>query len=188
MIFSAVILAGGQSRRMGRDKAWLPINGEPLLARQIELMHQLSPVEVFISGRMDTDYSSFQCPVLQDRFPDAGPLAGIERALAVASSSLVLVLAVDMPNISVPFLRTLADQCAEGHGLIPRLKNSIEPLVAFYPKCAQPLAESQLRKSQNSVTAFAERCAQAGFASFRDLPVADAGVFFNWNCKCQSLV
>ena len=77
MKFSAVILAGGKSIRMGRDKAWLPLDGQPLLARQIAVVRELDPVELFISGRNDTDYSSLGYPVLQDAFPDAGPLAGI---------------------------------------------------------------------------------------------------------------
>jgi molybdopterin-guanine dinucleotide biosynthesis protein A len=50
MNFSAVILAGGQSRRIGRDKAWLPVDGQPLLLRPIDLVRQLEPLEVFISG------------------------------------------------------------------------------------------------------------------------------------------
>ncbi|MCL4790411.1 MAG: NTP transferase domain-containing protein [Verrucomicrobia bacterium] len=77
MNFSAVILAGGKSSRMGRDKAWLPLDGQPLLARQIELVRELTPKEIFISGLADTDYTSLGCPVLTDEFADAGPLAGI---------------------------------------------------------------------------------------------------------------
>src|SRR5690349_130325 len=84
MNFSAVILAGGKSSRMGRDKAWLEINGQILLTRQIELVQAGGATEVFISGRAGMDYSAFGCRVLQDRFPNAGPLAGIERALDAA--------------------------------------------------------------------------------------------------------
>ena len=185
MNFSAVILAGGQSRRMGRDKAWLPVNGQPLLLRQIDLVRQLTPLEIFISGREDTDYSLLPCPVLHDRFAGAGPLAGIERALDAASAPLVLVLAVDLPNMSASFLRRLAGSCTDGRGVIPRLNSSMEPLVAFYPKCAKSLAEVQLRNSRYAATAFAERCVQTGLASFYDLPTADAGVFFNWNRHSQ---
>ena len=87
MIFSAVILAGGKSLRMGRDKAWLEIEGQTLLARQIALARETGAAEIFISGRADADYSAFGCPVLQDGFPDAVPLAGIERALDASSCS-----------------------------------------------------------------------------------------------------
>jgi molybdopterin-guanine dinucleotide biosynthesis protein A len=56
---SAVIAAGGDSSRMGRDKAWLPLDGRPLLVRQIALARSPGPAEVFISGRADTDYATF---------------------------------------------------------------------------------------------------------------------------------
>ena len=58
MKFSAVILAGGRSQRMGQDKAWLRLNGKPLIERQIELVRELGAEEVFISGRADTNYDS----------------------------------------------------------------------------------------------------------------------------------
>ncbi|HEY5345385.1 MAG TPA: NTP transferase domain-containing protein, partial [Verrucomicrobiae bacterium] len=59
MNFSAVILAGGKSSRMGRDKAFLEIGGTTLLARQIGLARELGAAEIFISGRAETDYSKF---------------------------------------------------------------------------------------------------------------------------------
>jgi molybdenum cofactor guanylyltransferase len=186
MNFSAVILAGGQSRRMGRDKAWLPVNGQPLLLRQIDVARQLAPAEVFISGRVDTDYTRLGCPVLHDNFADAGPLAGIERALKAASSPLLLVLAVDMPNMSAAFLRRLAANCTDATGSIPRLNGFIEPLAAFYPKSAQALAEAQLRGSQRAAAFFAERCVQSGLAKFYDLSAGDAGNFANWNTPMDS--
>ena len=80
---------------MGCDKAFLEIDGKPLLARQIAVAREAGARDVFISGRADTDYSSFDGLVLQDQFENAGPLAGIERALNALSTPLLLVLAVD---------------------------------------------------------------------------------------------
>src|SRR5258706_11754457 len=105
MNFSAVILAGGRSSRMGRDKAWLEVGGQTLLARQIGLVREMGATEIFISGRADADYSAFRCPILQDKFLGAGPLAGIERALDAAQSPLLLVLAVDLPEMKAECLR-----------------------------------------------------------------------------------
>ena len=204
--FSAVILAGGQSRRMGRDKAWLPLAGKSLLARQVELVRQLGPAEVFIAGRADTDYRALGCRVLTDRFFDAGPLAGIERALEATTSPRLLVLAVDLPNLTVPFLRRLAIGCAGEAGVVSRYDGHIEPLVAFYPKAAWPvlvrLLDEHLRRPPAavagsgvrglpvvgkreekgaSVTRFAELCVAAGLVNFLDVSAADARCFANWN-------
>jgi molybdopterin-guanine dinucleotide biosynthesis protein A len=137
--FSAVILAGGKSSRMGRDKAFVEISGQTLLARQIQLARELGAAEIFISGRADVDYSPFGCRVWLDEVADAGPLAGIARALAETSAPLLLVLAVDLPEMSAEFLRRLATHCTETTGVIPRVAGQVEPLAAFYPKTSEKL-------------------------------------------------
>jgi len=139
MNFSAVILAGGQSSRMGRDKAWIEVDGQLLLARQVKLLRDLGAGEVFISGRAGVDYAAFGGRVLMDRHPGAGPLAGIEAALEVSVLPQLLVLAVDMPHMSADVLRQLVGQCTETTGVIPRVAGAIEPLAAVYPKAALPL-------------------------------------------------
>ena len=181
MNFSAVILAGGKSSRMGRDKAFLEIGGQTLLARQIKLARETGAEGVFISGCTDADYSAFGCRVLHDKFAEAGPLAGIERALAASDSPLLLVLAVDLPEMNVEFLRRLAAHCAKDSGAISRVMENIEPLAAFYPKTAQPLAETLLRAGKNAVAGFAEQCNRAGLARFVDLTASDARYFVNLN-------
>jgi molybdenum cofactor guanylyltransferase len=184
MTYSAVILAGGKSTRMGRDKAWLPLDGQPLLARQIAVVRELDPLELFFSGRADVDYGALGCRLLTDRFPDAGPLAGIEVALDAASAPRLLVLAVDMPHMSADVLRQLVRQCTETKGVIPRLAGEIEPLAAVYPKSAWPLVTELLSKpaaTSPSARAFAERCVTAGLARFVDFPASSARCFANWN-------
>lgn len=181
MNFSAVILAGGKSLRMGRDKAWLEISGQTLLARQIVHAREAGALEVFISGRAEADYSMFNCPILQDKFPGAGPLAGIERALGAAKFPLVLVLAVDLPQLSVEFLRRMAARCSETCGVVPKLANHLEPLAAFYPKAAHALALAGLERGDFAVKDFAEDCVQSGVSRFIELDTGEARHFANWN-------
>ena len=69
MDLSAVILAGGESRRMGRDKAWMELEGQPLVALAVEKVRALGVTEIFISGRAGQDYSALTCPVLFDLKP-----------------------------------------------------------------------------------------------------------------------
>jgi len=182
--FSAVILAGGQSSRMGRDKAWLAVGGQSLLARQVRLLRDAGACEVFISGRAGADYGALGCRVLTDRFPGAGPLAGIEVALDAASAPLLLVLAVDMPHMSADVLQQLVGQCTETTGVVPRLAGAIEPLAAIYPKLALPLVMEMLSKpaaKSPGARAFAERCVAADLVRFVDAPVDSASCFANWN-------
>lgn len=196
MKFSAVILAGGNSSRMGRDKAWLEVGGQTLLARQIQVVCDVGACEVFVSGRADVDYAEFGCRVLRDRLVDVGPLAGIECALAEMKTSLLLVLAVDMPRMTVDFLRQCLLSCEENFGVIPRVGGRIEPLAAFYPKISRDLinemiSESkiegerdgslQMRRKSMSPTGFAEQCVAQKFAKFVDVTEKEADFFSNWN-------
>jgi molybdopterin-guanine dinucleotide biosynthesis protein A len=181
MKFSAVILAGGKSSRMGQDKAFLETGGQILLARQIQVARETGASEIIISGRADVDYSVFGCKVLQDKFPDAGPLAGIERSLDATKLPLLLVLAVDLPNMSAEFLRRLAVDCTDNSGAVPRLNKNIEPLAAFYPKAVHPVVETLLRAGENSAARFAEQCVRAGLARFFEATLSEEENFANWN-------
>ncbi len=185
MKFSAVILAGGKSSRMGRDKAELELAGVTLLERQIKLVQSVGAAEVFVSGRADQNVSRFGCPVLADNFPEAGPLAGIERALQICRHPLLLVLAVDMPQMTTAVLEELKMQSAGRTGIVPRLAGHVEPLVAFYPKTAAALAAELLQQTPDSGSPgagiFAARCVQMGWSRYHDLPADVALCFKSWN-------
>lgn len=188
MTFSAVILAGGKSSRMGRDKAWLEVAGETLLARQIKLARAAGATEVFLSGRANQDYSRFEIPVVRDHFPDCGPLAGIESALRVCREAQLLVLAVDMPRFTVDLLQELRAQCEAGRGIIPRCGGQLEPLAAFYPQAAGRLAGELLAAARARVgmaapgaAFFATHCVNEGLARFYDLSETAADYFVSWN-------
>jgi len=185
---SAVILAGGMSSRMGRDKAWLEIGGQTLLARQIKLVQAVGVTEVFISGRAAVDYSAFGCRVLEDRLQNVGPLAGIERALNEMTAPLLLVLAVDMPEMNVAFLEKLRAVCTESCGAIPQVNGRLEPLAAFYPKAAFKLVEEMLDKNRAGSesgapgpTDFARECLKRKLATLVETSAAESRYFTNLN-------
>jgi molybdenum cofactor guanylyltransferase len=179
--FSAVILAGGASRRMGRDKSWLTVEGQTLLERQVAIAQAAGAAEVLISGAPGADYSTLACPVLFDKYPQCGPLGGIERGLAAAKEDLIVFMAVDMPRTSPEFLDQLLDRCAPGQGAVPVLGGRIEPLLAAYPKSSHSLAQAMLEARQLAVTGFARACAQAGLVSWFPVPQEAFAQFANWN-------
>ncbi len=181
MKFSALILAGGRSQRMGRDKAMLDIDGQTLLTRQIQLVRELGASEVFVSGRVGVDYAAFGCEVLFDLFPDAGPLAGVERGLARSTTPLLLVLAVDLPRMTKDYLQRLLLACTENAGVVPEIDGRLEPLVAVYPRRAHALAMERLGSGDNGMQHFAMAIEETG--GLRRLPVTsvEEEQFFNWN-------
>jgi len=181
MQLSAVILAGGESRRMGRDKAWLNLDGEPLIVRAVRTVRRLAVDQLFISGRTDADYATLQCPILHDLEPGFGPLGGIERALHACGSPLLLVLAVDLPHMTTEFLTKLIVRADVLTGAVPTRDGSLEPLAAIYPKRCHEIAFRFIAQSRHSVCDFADDCLKE--RAVRTLRVAkrDAACFANWN-------
>lgn len=181
MKFSAAILAGGKSSRMGRDKAFLEIGGQTLLAHQIELVQAAGATEIFISGRADTDYSNFGLPVLQDEFPDIGPLGGIHAALGAAQYPLVLILAVDLPAMTSRFLNSLTMASASECGVIPQVGGRVEPLAAIYPRAASDIVSRMLKDGNLTVRQFGDACVKAGLTVYNDVPAELGHLFKNMN-------
>jgi molybdopterin-guanine dinucleotide biosynthesis protein A len=178
---SAVILAGGQSSRMGRDKAWVEFEGQPLINRALDTVRGSGIAEIFISGRAGTDYSILRCPVLLDPEAGFGPLAGIERALDTTEAPLLLVLAVDLPRMTAGFLQTLTSHCKPLTGVIPKLGGRLEPLAAVYPKRCRFIARDCLVKRRLAARDFADACLRERAVRTFVVPSADQSCFNNWN-------
>lgn len=180
--FAAAVLAGGLSRRMGRDKARLPVgDGRTLLERQIERLRALRPQELFLSARDAGAYAEFGVPVLADRFPGQGPLAGIQRVLEAMTAPLLVVLGVDLPAVEPELLGSLLAAAGPDRGVVPCRDGQPEPLVAVYPKAAEPVARRRLEAGENSARAFVEACVREGHLRLWETPPTWEGCFVNWN-------
>jgi molybdenum cofactor guanylyltransferase len=102
------VLVGGLSSRMGRDKALLPLNSKPLAEHIASVVEQAAGNVVFVG--MPERYRGLSRECLPDLHPGAGPLAGIEAALASKRGDLNLIVACDMPGLSPEWLAQLMDQ------------------------------------------------------------------------------
>ena len=127
------VLAGGQSRRMGRDKALLPLGDQTLIERVIAATRPLG-YPCFIVGDPAT-YAHLGLPVHPDRHPGLGPLGGLHTALG-ATGATVLLLACDLPFLTTDFLRHLADRRGPHQAVVPYTATGLQPLCALYePSC-----------------------------------------------------
>jgi molybdenum cofactor guanylyltransferase len=133
MTISAVLLAGGESRRMGQDKATLEFQGKPLWQIQIELLRKLQPAEIFVSARTDPAWRPNEFEFVPDELPSRGPLSGLAGALARMRTKHLLALAIDMPFMTEAHLRSLCDRIGPGRGVLPKIGGRAEPLAAIYP-------------------------------------------------------
>jgi molybdenum cofactor guanylyltransferase len=153
---TVVILAGGKSTRMGRDKAFVEFNGRSLLQGVLELALSVAPnVRIVGSKEKFAPYA----PVVEDIFPDCGPLSGIHAALRTSRTDLNLMLAVDMPSVSSAFLQYLIDEARIDHAratveasiVVPRSGARLQPLCAVYRRDFADAAEVALRAGRNRI-------------------------------------
>ncbi len=154
MPFSAILLSGGKSSRMGQDKASLSFEGEPLWRRQLRTLRALDPDTLFISGPATGPYHEAGLPVLPDPQPGLGPLAGIVEGLHASPTPHLLVLAIDLPGVNPHFLRSLLEHPALGdpnRGVVPRGLRWWHPLAAIYPRALLPLVRAQLASPDRSL-------------------------------------
>jgi molybdopterin-guanine dinucleotide biosynthesis protein A len=148
--FTAVLLAGGRSTRMGRDKAGIVLDGQPLWQRQLATLRATAPRELWISGHPDGPYAGAGVEVVPDDAPGLGPLGGIVTALRRMQCERLLVLAIDLPAMTPVFLRGLLGTS----GVVPILDGRFEPLAAVYPRSIRTLAEECLATQERSMQRF----------------------------------
>lgn len=183
--FAAVLLAGGRSQRMGRDKALLPLPGGQLLwQRQLAVLNALQPAELFISGPGREGFPA-SATRLADETPGLGPLAGIVTTLRAMRSPRLLVLAIDLPLMTSDFLRGLLTDdltSSSARGIIPQTGDGFfEPLAAVYPRTALATAEEHLRSADRSLQTLSRQLVRNGAASARPILDSESSLFANWN-------
>jgi len=136
--WSGVVLAGGRSSRMGRDKALMEIDGRSLLDRALDKLDAHCS-ELLVIGEPEK-YGHVGPFVIADEWPGKGPLGGIATAMRYASNDRLLVIACDMPALNERLFELLKAQLGTAtDAVVPRHEGLIEPLAAAYHRSAQPV-------------------------------------------------
>jgi len=181
MNISAVLLAGGESRRMGRDKATLLFRGRPLWQIQLDLLRTLQPEEIFVSARTDPPWRPSDVQFVSDEPPSCGPLSGLSATLARISTDHLLALAIDMPLMTENYLRSICNLIDPERGVLPMIGNRAEPLVAIYPKAARIDFITALSGSDFSLQALTKKLVEGGKLSLVKVLEEEAKFFRNFN-------
>lgn len=149
----AVILAGGKSSRMGRDKAMLPVNGTPLVAMLAErwrnafdgLVLSVDTRERFAHLGLE------QVQMVEDARPEAGPLAALETVMNTVPAERYFLTAVDLPFGNPELARALSGRMGEADVcLIQRRSRGVEPLFSFYSRKCLPAVTAALDRGERS--------------------------------------
>ena len=143
---TGVILVGGKSRRMGRDKAFLPWDGAPLFEKVLRIFKESFPT-VLLAGGDAGRFSGYGLRVIPDIYPGSA-LGGLYSGLFHAAEEHVFVASCDMPYPSAPLLRHLCSLKDGYDCVVPETAQAFEPLYAVYAKSALP-AMLELLESGN---------------------------------------
>lgn len=148
--YSAIVLAGGKSTRMGTDKAGLILDGETLVARQCNKLYELGVQDVIMSG-----YGSGMIP---DWEPEQGPLGGLATCLRLARNDAAIVVPVDVPMLSFGILEQLVMTHEQSDKPITIAKHGDkeEFLIGVYDKSVASAIEAQLAGGRRAVRALLE--------------------------------
>jgi molybdopterin-guanine dinucleotide biosynthesis protein A len=181
MKISAVLLAGGESRRMGKDKATLLFHGTPLWQTQLELLRQLEPAQIFVSARTDPVWRPADVQFVADNPPSRGPLSGLAASLAKMCTKHLLALAIDMPFMTEKYLTFLCSQLEPSRGVIAKIEDRFEPLAAIYPQEALANVQSALSGEDFSLQTVTGRLVAAGKLQVMLVTSQERKLFLNLN-------
>lgn len=167
---SGVILAGGESRRMGSDKSLLPLDGERFIERTYQLMAALFDEVLIVTNSPDL-YTDIPCRKVPDRYRGQGALAGIHAGLHYAGHPRIFVVASDMPYLQPELIRHLCSGAVDTDVIIPRSHHGLEPLHACYRKSCLPAIETLLAKGNRRIVEFFPQ------VKVREIPAANWQAF-----------
>ncbi|MEJ2202064.1 MAG: molybdenum cofactor guanylyltransferase [Desulfuromonadaceae bacterium] len=142
---TGVILAGGRSRRMGRDKASLPVAGQPLIERTIRLFQSLFRHTLIAGDR--PDLAGPELPAYPDEYPGSA-LGGLYTGLLRAPTPHIFVAACDMPLIEKELIQRLLSYRHKADVVLPQTPAGLEPLLACYHRSCLPMMQQQLEQQQ----------------------------------------
>ncbi|MGI8385830.1 molybdenum cofactor guanylyltransferase [Robertmurraya sp. P23] len=144
---TGIILAGGQSSRMGQNKALMMIDGVPVIERIANELEKISDELLIVTNTFHT-YEYLNIPMVEDEQKGKGPIAGIQAGLKASRSEKNLIVACDMPFISLSLGEFLLEELEGYQAAIPKLDGRIHPLFGAYRKDALQAVSQSLERNE----------------------------------------
>jgi molybdopterin-guanine dinucleotide biosynthesis protein A len=156
---TAIILAGGQSSRLGTDKQFLRLAGGTLVDYIVSRLKDHFEEIIVVTSKPE-DYKAADIKAVGDVLKGCGPLGGIHSGLASSKSRFSYVIACDMPYINpgyITYMKALLAGSQDAQAVITRFGNWIEPFNAFYSRELIPLIEKQLEGGEQRIGSMLEK-------------------------------
>jgi FdhD protein len=150
---TGVILAGGESRRMGRNKALLEVDGSPIITRIYRTMASLFH-EVIVVTNSPQEYEFLPCRKVPDIYPGCGSMAGLHSALVHSNTAHTFVTACDLPFLDAATVRSLcAIDAGDCDAVVPVNDGGLEPLHALYGTACKDTFEKAIQQGERKIVA-----------------------------------
>lgn len=143
---TGIILAGGKSSRMGKDKGLLMLNGKPMIQYVIDRLEELGVLILIVANH--DQYQQFNYPVVEDLLKEKGPLGGIYTGLQHSESEINIVLSCDTPYIPTKLLELLLAESTGEMITIPKFRNKKHPLIGVYKRETLKMIHSNVMSNQ----------------------------------------
>jgi molybdopterin-guanine dinucleotide biosynthesis protein A len=166
---------------MGRDKAFLTVDGTTLVHHQAALLTAAGCTELLISGRAGVDYGVAGARLVLDPVPGQGPLGGLVATLRAMKHARLLTLAVDLPCMTAEFLQRMISTADADVSVVPCGRHGYEPLAACYARSLRAPAEDALAGGRLSLQALMANAESSGLVKRLPFSPGDEHVFENWN-------
>ena len=165
---------------MGIDKGLVQFREQPMITRSIKVASEVSDEILIIANKQG--YEQFGYPVYGDIYKNKGPLGGIHSGLTHSGTNHNLVLACDLPMLTVNFLKYLIDRCLDDDLMVvPRHGGQLEPLCAIYHRDCLPLIENALASGDLSLHGFLDYNRPKFIDIDNNLPCYSPYLFLNVN-------
>ncbi len=182
-MMTSIVLAGGKSIRLGREKALEKIGGQSLIQQVIGRLYSLEN-EIIVVTSQTYNLPDLGVKQVTDIYPDKGPLGGIYSGLRAAPCFYCLVVGCDMPLLNVALLRYIMELSHGFDVVIPRVDSNVEPLHAVYSKNCLASIEAALKQDRLQIQGFFHQM-KVRYVEYAELKKFDPELlsFFNINSE-----
>lgn len=147
-MITSIVLAGGRSLRLGKNKASEELVGESLLHRAVRCVSELGGPVVVVVGQNPSPIPDLPATVVADIYPGRGAVGGLYTGLVASRTPYSLAVACDMPFLNLELLRYLIGLSPGFQAVVPRVGWLLEPLHAVYSRDCLPVLERMLQGEQ----------------------------------------
>lgn len=153
---TAVILAGGTSSRMGSNKALVPVDGTPQIEKIYRTVARLFRKVILVTNTPE-EYAFLPCPMVADRYPGAGPMAGLHAGLMASSENRIFMTACDTPFLNPDVIRVICAVDGAYDAVVPLSASGKEPLQALYGRSCLAFVEQALEQGDGKLLNLLDR-------------------------------